>query len=218
MTEIRDSFPCAEGDRNPILLIHGIWDRQEIFNTMSTYLSEQGWSVYRFNLIPNDGSAKMEVLAQQVCNYITEKFPPEKPFDLVGVRMGGLVSRYYVERVGGIERVQRFVTISSPHQGTYTAYATGLDGYVQMRPKSDFLQDLDRDVQMLERINFTSIWTPLDAIIIPASSSQMPMGEEVKINVLFHPLMVSDPQSLNAIRNALLAPLKIQDQKKGFSN
>jgi triacylglycerol lipase len=218
MTEIRDSFPCAEGDRNPILLIHGIWDRQEIFNTMSTYLSEQGWSVYRFNLIPNDGSAKMEVLAQQVCNYITEKFPPEKPLDLVGFSMGGLVSRYYVQRLGGIERVQRFVTISSPHQGTYTAYATGLDGYVQMRPKSDFLQDLDRDVQMLERINFTSIWTPLDAIIIPASSSQMPMGEEVKINVLFHPLMVSDPQSLNAIRNALLAPLKIQDQKKGFSN
>jgi triacylglycerol lipase len=213
MTEIRDSFPCAEGDRNPILLIHGIWDRQEIFNTMSTYLSEQGWSVYRFNLIPNDGSAKMEVLAQQVCNYITENFPPEKPFDLVGFSMGGLVSRYYVQRLGGIERVQRFVTISSPHQGTYTAYATGLDGYMQMRPKSDFLQDLDRDVQMLERINFTSIWTPLDAIIIPASSSKMPRGEEVKINVLFHYLMVSDPKSLKAIRNALLAPLKRQDKK-----
>ncbi len=201
MTEIRD--------RNPILLVHGIWDRQEIFNTMSTYLSEEGWRVYSLNLIPNDGSAKMEVLAQQVADYIKENLPPEKPLDLVGFSMGGLVSRYYVQRLGGIERVQRFITISSPHQGTYTAYATGLDGYVQMRPKSDFLQDLDRDVKMLARINFTSIWTPLDAIIIPASSSKMPIGKEVKVNVLFHHLMVSDPKSLNVIREALLAPLKI---------
>jgi triacylglycerol lipase len=200
MTEIRD--------RNPLLLIHGIWDRQEIFNTMSTYMSEEGWQVYSLNLIPNDGSAKMEVLAQQVADYIKENLPPEKPLDLVGFSMGGLVSRYYVQRLGGIERVQRFITISSPHQGTYTAYATGLDGYVQMRPKSDFLQDLDRDVKMLARINFTSIWTPLDAMIIPANSSQMPIGKEVKINVLFHHLMVSDPKSLNVIREALLAPLK----------
>ncbi|MEY3870413.1 MAG: hypothetical protein RLZZ338_4307 [Cyanobacteriota bacterium] len=200
-------------DRNPILLIHGIWDRQEIFNTMSTYLSEEGWRVYSLNLIPNDGSAKLEVLAQQVAQYIKENLPPEKPFDLVGFSMGGLVSRYYVQRLGGIERVQRFITISSPHQGTYTAYATWLDGYVQMRPKSDFLQDLDRDVKMLEGINFTSIWTPLDAMIIPANSSQMPIGKEVIINVLFHHLMVSDPKSLNVIREALLAPLKIPEQK-----
>lgn len=194
-------------ERNPVILIHGIWDTKTIFNKMSAHLSQLGWSVHSLNLLPNDGSLGLDLLAKQLAEYISERFHPEQSIDLVGYSMGGIVSRYYVQRLGGINRVQRFITISSPHNGTFTAYSLPLPGYLHMRPDSDLLRDLNQDVTMLKRLNFTSMWTPFDAMILPANSSRMPVGKEVKLNVLLHRQMVTDSQSINALVEELKAPI-----------
>ncbi|TAE95033.1 MAG: lipase, partial [Oscillatoriales cyanobacterium] len=146
-------------------------------------------------------------LAKQLADYISETFDPEQAIDIVGYSMGGIVSRYYVQRLGGINRVQRFITISSPHKGTLTAYSLRLPGYLDMRPDSGLLRDLNQDATMLKRINFTSMWTPFDVMILPSHSSQMPVGKEVKLNVLLHRQMVTDSQSINALVRELEAPI-----------
>src|SRR6185436_5431091 len=97
-------------------------------------------------------------------------------FDLIGFSMGGLIARYYLQRLGGIEKVGRFVSIAAPHQGTHMARLGGLPGWVQMRPGSEFLRDLASDADVLRRVNFTSFYTPLDAVIVPARSSEMPQA------------------------------------------
>ncbi|NET42933.1 triacylglycerol lipase [Okeania sp. SIO2B3] len=194
--------------RNPVLLIHGIFDTIRIFDRMSRYLKNLGWDVYSLNLVPNYGILGLDKLAQQVDDYISKTFPPNQPLDLIGFSMGGIVSRYYVQRLGGIERVERFITISSPHNGTLTAYALNLAAPKQMRPKSDFMEDLNQDIALLEQINFTSIWTPYDAMILPARSSQIPVGRDIKINVLLHAWMVSDEKVFKVIVEELKAALK----------
>jgi len=199
-------------DRNPVILIHGIWDTKTIFSTMSAHLTKLGWCVHSLNLTPNDGSLGLDSLAKQLADYISETFDPEQALDIVGYSMGGIVSRYYVQRLGGIHRVQRFVTISSPHKGTLTAYSLPLPGYLDMRPNSGLLRDLNQDVTMLKRINFTSMWTPFDVMIVPSNSSQMPVGKEVKVNVLLHRQMVTDPQSINALVEELKAPIAILNE------
>ena len=195
-------------DRNPVILIHGIWDTKTIFNKMSAHLTQLGWCVHSLNLTPNDGSLGLASMAQQLADYISETFHPEQSLDIVGYSMGGLVSRYYVQRLGGINRVQRFITISSPHKGTLTAYSLPLPGYLDMRAHSSFLQDLDRDVAILKQINFTSMWTPFDVMILPSNSSQMPVGKEVKLKVWLHRQMVTDTQSINGLVEELKAPIK----------
>lgn len=194
--------------RNPVLLVHGIWDRGTIFQTMATALKQQGWSTYDLDLEPNNGDAPLEALGQQVADYIEQNFEPDTPLDLVGFSMGGIVSRYYVQRLKGLARVQRFITLSSPHRGTWTAYGSFRPGCVQMRPGSPFLTDLNRDLQLLDRINFTSIWTPLDGMILPASSSQLPVGQEVKVWVPLHRDMVTDSRSIGAVTGALAEPIR----------
>lgn len=77
-----------------------------------------------------------------------------------------------------------------------------------MRRGSLFLTDLNQDADMLDRLNFTSIWTPLDLMIVPAASSQMPVGKNLQIPVSGHAWMVTDPRSLQAIAAALAEPLK----------
>ncbi len=199
---------------NPVLLIHGIFDTVKKFDKMSKYLKKLGWDVYSLNLVPNYGIVGLDKLAEQIANYVANTFPPNQPFDLIGFSMGGIVSRYYVQRLGGIEKVQRFITISSPHNGTLTGYALNLAAPTQMRPKSIFLEDLNRDIDLLEQINFTSIWTPYDAMILPARSSQIPVGKEIKIDVLLHAWMVSDKKVLKVI----IEELKAESKSKAIMN
>ena len=192
--------------RNPVLLVHGINDTGAIFEKMAPYLTQLGWSVYDLDLIPSNGDLGLEQLGQQVANYVATKFPPEQPFDLVGFSMGGIVSRYYIQRLGGINRVQRFITLASPHNGTWMAYLSERPGCIQMRPDSTFLHQLNQDAVMLEQLNFTSIWTPFDLMIVPANSSQMPVGQDVQVPALTHSWMLTDVRSLEAVAAALCAP------------
>jgi triacylglycerol lipase len=193
---------------NPVLLIHGIDDTDVVFHKMIPYLKSHGWLVHSLNLVPNNGKVGLDRLAQQVADYIEKNFQPGQAIDLVGFSMGGIISRYYIQRLGGVQRVQRFITISSPHRGTVTAYARPNAGGNQMRPKSPFLNDLNQDLAQLEQLNFTSIWTPLDLMILPAKSSQLPVGKEIKLQVGGHAWMVTDRRSLSAVAKALQEPLR----------
>ena len=121
--------------------------------------------------------------------------------------MGGIVSRYYIQRLGGIDRIQRFITLSSPHRGTWIAHLRQNQGATQMRRWSQFLNQLNQDVGMLSKLQFTSIWTPFDLMIVPAHSSKLPVGEEFQIPVLSHAWMVSDRRCLKAIASILRKPI-----------
>jgi triacylglycerol esterase/lipase EstA (alpha/beta hydrolase family) len=198
----------ATKQQNPVLLVHGINDTGAVFNKMAFSLRQQGLSVHTVDLIPNNGSEVLEKLAQQVANYVNDTFATAQPLDIVGFSMGGIVSRYYIQRLGGINRVQRFITISSPHYGTIVAYGTWLAGALQMRPHSDFLNDLNADVEMLKQLNFTSIWTPYDLMIIPTESSQLGIGKEITLPVLLHPLMLTDSRTLSIVAKILTKSVK----------
>lgn len=189
--------------RNPVLLVHGIYDTVAKFQRMSAYLENLGWSVHSLNLTPNDGNERLETLAGQVADCAERTFSAEQPFDLVGFSMGGIVTRYYLQRLGGIERVQRYVSISAPNNGTLMAHALERPGVVQMRPKSPFLQDLNRDVEALQRLNVTVLWTPFDLMILPARSSLMSVGREIRLLVPIHAWMLRDSRTLAAVAQQL---------------
>ena len=195
-------------NNNPVLLVHGINDTATVFCKMTPRLARKGWQVHDIDLTPNNCDRPLDYLAKQIAHYIEKTFPPEQPVDIVGFSMGGIVSRYYIQRLGGIDRVHRFITVSSPHRGTVLAYLLDRPGSIQMRPDSLFLADLNRDLNMLERINFTSIWTPFDLMIVPPTSSQLFVGQDIQVPVAFHAWMITDPKAIAAVVNALSEPLR----------
>ncbi len=190
--------------RNPVLLVHGFGDRQDVFRRLKSYLVTRGWSVYSLNLSPNNGRKSLIELAQQLHYFVAQTFGETHTFDLVGFSMGGLVTRYYLQRLGGIQQVERYVNISTPNQGTLTAFSLPFAGIKEMRPNSDFLRSLNEDVaRSLEATQVTWLWTPYDLMIVPATNSYLPIGREIKLPVLLHPWMLSHPKALKAIANAL---------------
>jgi triacylglycerol lipase len=195
--------------KNPVVLVHGITDKNTIFQEMSDYLTNLGWSVHSINLSPNDGSEKLEALAAQVARYIDQVFLKDRFIDLVGFSMGGLVTRYYLQRLGGIKRVQRYISISAPNHGTITAYSLPYEGVLEMRPRSEFLEDLERDsTDCLSKINCTTIWTPFDLMIVPPESSIIVPSKQFQVPVLVHAWMVKDARVLKLVKEALLEPIR----------
>lgn len=187
----------------PVVLVPGMWDTSSVFNRMAVQLEEAGWRALRVSLTPNDGSVALEQSAEDLRQFIDARLGPRGSLDIVAFSMGGLVARYYVQRLGGLARIAHFVTISTPHHGTGTAYLEPLPGVREMRPGSPFLQDLDRDADRLARVPVTSIWSPLDIVIAPAVSSRLPFGSEVQIPVLLHFLMPGDERVIQAVMRGL---------------
>jgi triacylglycerol lipase len=187
---------------NPIVLAHGMWDTAAVFEKLKPFLEARGHKVYSFDMVPSNGEAPLEVLAEQLANFIDRTLEPTQRLDLLGFSMGGIVSRYYLQRLGGLDRTDRFVTVSSPHNGTTVAELGFLPGAKQMRVGSPFLQDLNRDVDRLGTLQFTSIWTPFDAIIVPAASSRVTVAQNQTVLVPCHKWMVYDRRSLRAIAQA----------------
>jgi triacylglycerol lipase len=120
--------------------------------------------------------------------------------------MGGLVARDYLQRLGGIDRVHRFIAISSPHNGTWTAFLRNKAGARRMRPGSAFLADLNGDIELLDRIRTTTIWTPLDLMIVPAVSSSRCPGPSWRVSVAAHPLMPRSRRVLKLVDHLLREP------------
>ena len=189
--------------RNPVLLIHGIKDDARKMEPMARYLRAQGWEAKTMSFRPSWGQKGLDVLAGQVAKFVDENYAPGEKIDIVAFSMGGLVTRYYLQRLGGLARVQRYVTLSTPHHGTLLAYLIPNAGCRQMRFGSAFLRDLNSDADRLARLDFTSFWTPLDTIIVPARSSIMPQARNERMVIALHPLMVVQPSAKRAVAAAL---------------
>jgi triacylglycerol lipase len=194
--------PPPAPDRNPVVLVHGIFSDSRELTRLGHYLRLGGWQVFTPDLTPNGGQSGLDALARQLATY-TDRVVPGKKFDLVGFSMGGLVSRYYLQRLGGVERVERFVSLAAPHHGTVLAHLNGSLGGVQMRRESEFLRELARNDDQLSRVKFTSMYNPLDLIILPARSSVMPQARNVRVVGLAHPSLILGKRSLRAVASAL---------------
>ncbi len=186
----------------PLVLVHGILCDENYMLRMTRYFQAQGREVYAPSLKPNNGSAKLEDLAAQLRDFVDKKLPGRR-FDLVAHSMGGLVSRYYVQRLGGDARVRQLITMATPNHGTLYSHFLPGTGVRQMHPKSDFLQELNADTETWKRVPLTNFYTSLDLVIIPYTSSLMPGGRNIKTWALTHPSYIISKAQFRAVGKAL---------------
>jgi triacylglycerol lipase len=187
----------------PVLLIHGLKDDSRKMRRLERHLREAGREVHSLDVLPSWGQVGLDVLAEKIVAFVGQTFAPEQRFDLVGYSMGGLVCRYYLQRLGGLERVRRFITIAAPHRGSVLAWLVPNAGGRQMRPGSAFLRDLESDADRLKQVGFTSLWTPFDLIIVPFRSSIVSYAKNLRLWCIAHPLMVYQRCALRAVEAAL---------------
>ncbi len=200
------SPPAATPPQTPrVVLVHGFLENGNTFKPLQKRLEKRGFVCYRPKLIHSDGRGGLEYLAAHLKKDIDAEFGPDQPINIVAFSMGGLVSRYYLQNLGGAARCKKLVTVSSPHNGTNAAWLYPSKGAVQMRPGSPFLADLNSTQDRLGKIPVSSYRTPMDLIILPPTSSIWDRAENLEYPVILHPLMLSSKPVINDIEQRLLA-------------
>jgi triacylglycerol lipase len=182
-----------------VVLVHGILEDGKAFDSLKNRLETHGIKCLVPKLTPNDGRNGLDKLAENLKADIDAEFGPSDSIAVVAFSMGGLVSRYYLQNLGGAERCETFITVSSPHHGTKVAYAYPGVGARQMRPGSDFLADLVKTEDRLGDIPIVSYRTPMDLIILPTASSVWDRAENHSFHVALHPLMLHTNSVLDDI-------------------
>lgn len=182
-----------------VVMVHGIFEDGKAFSSLKSRFENHGIECYLPRLKPADGRGGLDKLAENLKQDINNEFGETDRIAVVAFSMGGLVSRHYLQKLGGAERCDAFVTISTPHHGTKAAYTYPTKGAQQMRPGSPFLHDLEETEDSLGDIPIVSYRTPMDLVILPADSSVWDRAENLSHNVALHPMMLHTRSVLDDI-------------------
>jgi triacylglycerol lipase len=165
---------AVDAAATPILLVHGIVDNHTIFSPLERALRRRGFtdlSSFDYGLLTSDVRATADDLAVAI-EKLVEESGSEK-VHVIGHSLGGLITRYYVQRMGGHQHVHTVVTLGTPHQGTALARAGSVLPLVrQLRPDSELIAELNEPAPDCDT-RFLAFHSDLDQLIVPTRNARI---------------------------------------------
>lgn len=167
----------------PILLAHGIIDNHTVFALMRRQLVRRGFSsinTFSYSPLTLDVRPTAERMGDEI-ERICEQSGSDQ-IHVVGHSLGGLIARYYIQRLGGHERVHTCVTLGTPHQGTVAARLLPWPLVKQVRPDSDLMAELAEPAPDC-RTRFIAFYSDVDQLIVPQRRARIRHPDLVATNV-----------------------------------
>jgi triacylglycerol lipase len=158
----------------PIVLVHGIIDNHATFTWMEYALRRRGFqtlSAYDYGLLIHNIPQAAVHLGEAI-----EELAASTGYErvhVIGHSLGGLIARYYVQRLGGDRHVHTLITLGTPHQGTQLAWAVPLLPLVrQLAPSSSLIQELAEPAAEC-RTRFLAFYSDIDHLIVPSRNARL---------------------------------------------
>lgn len=178
------SLPGSPTAERPVVLLHGFIDNRSVFVLLRRALARHGrrhLTSLNYSPLTRDLRTAAELLGRHVEEICART--GQREVDIVGHSLGGLIARYYVQRLGGDHRVRTLVTLGTPHGGTAVAPGAGLHPVVrQMRPGSTLIAELRRPAPGC-RTRFVSFWSELDQVMVPVDTACVDHPDLDAVNV-----------------------------------
>ncbi|MFE9772506.1 esterase/lipase family protein [Streptomyces sp. NPDC005931] len=192
----------------PVVLLHGFIDNRSVFVLLRRSLAQHGRTrIESLNYSPL--TCDIRIAAELLGRHIEEvcERTGSRQVDVVGHSLGGLIARYYVQRLGGDTRVRTLVTLGTPHAGTRVAPLANAHPIVrQMRPGSPVLEELARPAPGC-RTHFVAFWSDLDHIMDPLEAACIEHPDltvqNVRVSGVGHLALPVHPAVATGIRQAL---------------
>lgn len=176
----------VEAAGTPILLVHGMVDNRAIFTVLKRRLRRHGFGrvvTMNYSPVTNDiRTAARDLGAEVEALVATTGY---ERIHVIGHSLGGLIARYYVQRLGGDERVHTLVTLGTPHQGSLTARLLPVQLGRQLRPGSDLFAELASPAPTC-RTRFVAYWSDLDQMVLPHENARIEHPDLSARNVRVH--------------------------------
>ena len=193
--------------RNPIILIHGLWNKADIFSKITSKLDEFEIEYFAPTLKHEYGMTSIVELTNLLNNLILEKYGLEKEVDILGFSMGGIIGRYWIKKFNGYKRTRQFITVGSPHNGTLTSQFVPkypFRGISEMKINSFLLRELSKYDYLLKGINCISFFTYWDLMVFPGWRANLNSGEKISLKIYKHKNLVQNPEAVERIIETLL--------------
>jgi len=200
-----------DASATPVLLVHGIVDNRSIFALLGRALRRRGFGVVHavnFSVL-TALTGDIRAAARDLGHHV-ERLCASTGADrvhVVGHSLGGLIARYYVQRLGGDARVGTLVTLGSPHRGSAIAHL--LPPTVvgrQLRPDSDLVRELDEPAPGC-RTRFLAVWSRQDQLIIPQRNARLEHPdldvEHLELAHTGHLTLTADPRTMHLVARLL---------------
>lgn len=201
--------PSVEHPR-PVVLLEGLGGNSDAWRVFAPRLKAKGYCLYTLNygehpllkpLLPYaiEGVVAMEQSAKELAAFIHRVLTATgaDKVDIVGHSEGTVMPRWYLERLGGAARVQKFVALTPLWRGSnvhgLVTLAQALKPYglsqpvlgliggfcpacAQVLAGSDYLTALNADGEAVPGIEHTNIVTRYDELVTPYTSGIMRDG------------------------------------------
>ena len=188
--------------KRPIFLVHGLWNNPKLFEKLIEKIEVDNYQIYIPHLPHKFGKTSLRKLAKDLNSQIEDFVGPALEIDIVGFSMGGLISRFWLQNYDGFLRTKRFLSIGTPHFGTYTAQMIPsflMAGIAEMKRGSSFLSQLNNDLTSLERVECTSFFTKWDLMSFPGWQAKLSIGDSYHLPVLTHKELITNSGSLDIL-------------------
>ncbi|HTO69926.1 MAG TPA: alpha/beta fold hydrolase [Myxococcota bacterium] len=188
-------------EQRTVVLVHGYLSNRSALLPLAQYLRLRGLGPVLSFGYPS--SAGIEPAAVALRDDLRRRVRGGR-IDLVCHSLGGLVARLYLQELGGARRVDRCITLGTPHGGTYNAYWLWSRIGRELRPDSALLARLAASSPSAASVDFLSIVAGSDSLVIPRVFARH--EREVHVPDVGHLALLFAPAVLRRVAEHLLEP------------
>jgi pimeloyl-ACP methyl ester carboxylesterase len=178
---------AAQDTPGPVVLVPGYGGSTRSLERLAVKLRATGRTAVVFGL-PGDGTGDLTAQARALGAFVAKVRGDAPSVDLVGYSAGGVVTRLWVNDLGGRGITRRVVTLGSPHHGTRVAglaraFASSScpAACQQLAPDSGLLSGLNSGDETPSGPVWTTLWTDLDQVVTPADSGRLSGSTGVRL-------------------------------------
>ncbi|MGH0037284.1 MAG: esterase/lipase family protein [Myxococcota bacterium] len=200
----RTPKPPERRDRElrTIVFVHGLGANRAGFLPLQAWLRAAGFGCqYAVNY---RSSGSLEALAIRLKRELRSAVRGGR-IDLVTHSMGGLVARFYLQQLGGARRVDRLITLGTPHRGTHAANFLPSALVRQLLPDGPFIRHLN-SLPEPEGVAVTSLVAGRDLLVQPVDAAACPFGQTRRFDDLGHVELLFRPEVFREVTHRLITP------------
>jgi triacylglycerol lipase len=193
----------AAASPDPVLLIHGWRSNASAWDVMvQRFATLDARRVVALTLPGNDNIVNGRYIRDQVAALKAAE-SGWSHFDIVGVSMGGLSSRYYVKSLNGTASVDAYVSLGTPQYGITAACLLPQSQGGQMCPRSSFLAALNTGDDTPGSPRYMTLWGSSDTTV-PKSATKLDGGAcYTTISGVVHTAYEEDQHVFDAVVQAI---------------
>ena len=190
----------VEGERVAVF-VHGFMAAGPVFDPMRAHVEKRtGLATTHISYSP---LARFDEIVARLDAHIERTVPADAAVSLVGHSLGGLVSRWWLHEHASPGRVDRVITIATPHAGTESARNKPGSIAAALRPGSPVIRRLER-LRAQRDVPHAAIVAGSDRMCRPPeSAAQLPDAEVHWFDELGHNEILYDARVLDLVAELL---------------